>query len=86
MNKFSNKTISQIGSYVYRLVGPKNGESITKIIGIILFNLEGTELENIGIEKGKSISAESGGIKSVGYSGNKDDLYGESISLRSRFV
>ena len=35
MNKFSNKTISQIGSYVYRLVGPKNGESITKIIGII---------------------------------------------------
>lgn len=51
MNKFSNKTISQIGSYVYRLVDPKNGESITKIIGIILFNLEGTELENIGIEK-----------------------------------
>jgi len=34
----------------------QNGENITKIIGIILFNLEGTELENIGIEKGNFIA------------------------------
>lgn len=27
MNKFSNNTINQIGSYVYRLVDPKNGET-----------------------------------------------------------